>query len=457
MRISVFSWSQHSKVGVGILIISLSAWICGTTLLAPLTSFAAAARSYVPITSCASTQQLRFMAVSSMASAGIWLNHTRGPAGTSLAISGSGWPASADITIDTYGNDSQGHSWLDQKNIIQTTTAADGTFQTVAFAAPTSQNCGQVAEYGQPGTFVLFKAHTSDNRDSAVARFSYLAIPSIVLYEGYTGIAIPGSLIRLAGQNWDPGEQVTVITQDTYGQTQQDLENTSAAVPSGVPAAQVKADGSGAFTLNVSVPTDFPLYDYSGFVVSASATSSVYGSFTATPLVFNIPPELAPTFTASLTQALPGSLVIVSGTHWPMGLVLVGYCRGQNPLYGSTNIGCDPLATQGIGFALIQGPGNFSIEVTIPPNARPGPITLQVSADSNVLPAYYTVALPFTVLTPAQPASWQVVHPRLAQALRIGEVALPLTLLVVGGGGAIIFWQRKRRRPVGLEGQVVNR
>jgi hypothetical protein len=260
---------------------------------------------------------------------------------------------------------------------------------------------------------------------------------------------IPGSFIEQL-----PLELSEPHIADRLGQTQDELENTSVAVPPEEPAVQVKADGHGAFTMEVAVPTDFPLYDYSGLVVSASATSSVYGSFTAVPLVFNVLPELAPTFTASLTQALPGTLVIVSGTHWPMGLVLVGYCRGQTLLYGTNRIGCDPLASQGIGFALIQGPGSFSIEVTIPPNARPGPVTLQVSADSNVLTNFYTLALPFTVLTPAQPTSWEVVHPRLAQALQIGEVALPLALLVGGGGGAIVFWQRQRRRRAGAGRQV---
>lgn len=425
--------------------ITLSACMCYTILLAPATTFAAAARN-LGRSSCGGTWSAHLADVSPTTGASIWLNHTRGPAGTSLFISGAGWPANTAITIDAYGNDNLGHSWLGQKAIAQTTTGADGALQTAPFAAPTNQACGQGAQYGQPGSFVVFKAHTSDNRESAQARFIYLAIPSLSS-SGFMSV-MPGSLIQLLGQNWEPGEQVTVTTVETYGQSQEELENTSAGTVSQEPIMQVKSNGHGTFTAEMVVPNDFPLYDYSGLVVTASAISSTYGSFTATPLVFNVLPEAVPTFTANLTQALPGTLVIVSGTHWPMGTVLVEYCRGQTPRYGSSQIGCDPIASQGIGFALIQGPGSFSIEVTIPLNARPGPITLQARADSDILTDIYTQALPLTVLTPAppQPASWEVVHPRLAQVLYVGEVVLPLTLLIGGGGWALVFWQRQRHR-----------
>ena len=305
----------------------------------------------------------------------------------------------------------------------------------------------QGAQYGQPGTFVLLVAHTSNNSVNAEARFTYLKTPFLTSpVESEVGVT-PGSMIAVSGQSWDPEEPITLVTELTFGDSPAELADVGAGYPSQEPPLLVRSNGDGTFTTSIRVPDG--LSPQSGFVVSASATSPLYGSFTAQPLVFIVLPERAPTFTASLTQGLPGTLVTLTGTNWPMGTVLVEYCRGQTQVYESTDIGCDPIASQGIGFALIQGPGSFSIEVTIPPNARPGPITLQARADGTILPNIYTLGLPFDILTPSSqtPSSqttWQEVHPRLAQAMLVSEATLPL-LALLGGGSALLLWQRRRR------------
>jgi hypothetical protein len=170
--------------------------------------------------------------------------------------------------------------------------------------------------------------------------------------------------------------------------------------------------------------------------------------------VLDIVSENAPTFTANLTQGLPGTVVTLTGTNWPPGLVLLDYCRGQEALsHGSSNAACSPDSTQGIGFAdlysLNGSPSTyFTVQATIPANARPGLITLQAGIDSDVEPGIYTLDLPFDILTPSSPeVPWQLAHPRLTEALLVGDVAVPL-ILVICGAGAVALWQRRRRSSV---------
>ena len=429
------------------MVVVLSAWLGCALLLAPATTFAAAAGRYGR-SSCGWSSEVHLAVVTSQTVASIWLNHTSGPIGTWLVISGAGWPAGAAVTIDAYGDNGAGHPVLGQAAIAQARTYSDGTFQTAPFAAPTDCTCGRGADYGAPGSFVLFRAHTHGNPQSPPVRFTYLVTPSLnatSVPDWSMGI-MPGSVIPITGQDWGPDQWVTVTTGVIFGQTQAELENTGAAQPSGTPPMQVQANGHGAFTTKVAVPNDVPFFGYSDFVVSATATNPLFGTFTVAPLVLNILPQRTPTFTASLTQGLPGTVVTLKGTNWPLGMVLVDYCRGQTHADGSTHIGCYPGASQGIGFALINGaPGTFSIEVTIPPNARPGLITLQASADSDILTNVYTLDLPFDILTPSAQIPWQVVHPRLAQALLVGDGAVPLLLLIGGGAGAVVLWRRRRR------------
>ena len=437
-------WSRH-WVGIWLVALPLGAWCCCTLLLAPATTFAAAASRYGS-SSCGSSSDAHLVVMTSQSGASIRLNHASGPIGTSLVISGAGWPAATTVTIDTYGDNGAGQPVLGQAAFAQVRTFSDGTFQTAPFPSPTAYTCGLGAGYGAPGSVVLFRAHIRGNRVSAEARFTYLVTPSFDTPtdpDPSAGI-MPGSMIPISGQGWGPDQWVTVTTGLTFGQTQAELENTGAVVPSGTPPIQVRADAHGVFTTHVEVPNDVPLAPspsdaFAGFVVSVSATDPRYGTFTSAPLVLDILSENAPTFTANLTQGLPGTVVTLTGTNWPPGLVLLDYCRGQTQPPGTSHIGCYN-ATQGIGFADLYdlfGPAStFSVEVTIPPNARPGLITLQASVDSDILPNLYTLDLPFDILTPSsQEVPWQIVHPRLAEALLVGDVAVPLILVIGGSAG----------------------
>jgi hypothetical protein len=181
-------------------------------------------------------------------------------------------------------------------------------------------------------------------------------------------------------------------------------------------------------------------------VVSATATGPIYGSIFAPPLVFNIQPTVEPTLRAKLAEGDPGTVVTLNGANWLAGTILVEYCRGQTSGYSLgymwpyviSHLDCYPPISEGLGTAPVKG-GAFRITVTIPNGARSGPITIQVRTASDILPGVFVLAAPFTVLVP-----WQMVHPRLAEALHVGEVAVPLLLLIGVGTGTVVLWQRRK-------------
>jgi hypothetical protein len=442
----VVRWSRHSA-GKWLVTAVLGVWLCSSVLVAP-TTFAASARRHSS-DSCGTSGGAQLAANARQSGTSIWLNQTLGTADTSLIISGTGWPGGTAVTIDAYGYNGLNQLVIGQTALVRATTKSNGTFQTAPFMAPTSATCTAAgAYYGQPGTVVFLRAHTGDNQVSAQARFLYQLCPELTTS---SEIVQPGTTIPIAGIGWETGEWVTVTTSVTQGLSQAELHNGGAAQPSGELPIRVKADGPpGVFTTEVTVPGD--LTPQNGFVVSATATGPVYGSITAPPLVFNIQPTKAPTLAANLAQGYPGTVVTLAGASWLAGTVLAEYCRGQTSGYSLgyiwpyviSHLDCYPPISQGLGTAPVMG-GTFRIMVVIPENARPGPITIQVRTASDILPGVFVAAVPFTVLVP-----WQMVHPRLAQALGVGKVALPLLFLIGGAAGAVVLWQRRRRVRMGL-------
>jgi hypothetical protein len=427
----------------GLVAAVLRTWLTSSLLLAPVTTFAAPTHRDNQ-NSCGQSGGTRGTVVMPTAGASIRLNQIVGLVGDSLVISGAGWPGNTAITIDAYGDDGQGRLVLGQSALVKAATDSAGAFHTAPFEAPTYSTCGIGADYGQPGSFVLFRAHTRDNTVSAQVRFLYQLSPGLIAATVSDNAVVPGSTIPITGEGWEAGEWVTVTTGVTHGQSQAELENGTMLSSEGT-AIRVKADGRGEFTTPLVVPSD--LTPQTALVVGASATGPIYGSISAIPLVLNVLPTMAPTFSANLTQGSPGSQVTLSGAHWLPGSILAEYCRGQmtgNPLgatwpYPIMQLDCNPVVSQQLGVVPVKGE-SFRVTVTIPQNARPGPITIQVRAQSDILPAIYVLATPFTVL-----ATWQIIHPRLAQALGVTEVVVPLLLLVGGGVGAMVIWRRRRR------------
>src|SRR5271166_1362876 len=107
-----------------LLVVILAAWTWSCLLPAPATAFAAAAAPNGR-NSCGGSSAL-YTVSADRSGASIWLNHTSGPAGTQLDISGAGWLAGATVTIDAYGNDSRGRSETGQIAIALAAAGLDG-------------------------------------------------------------------------------------------------------------------------------------------------------------------------------------------------------------------------------------------------------------------------------------------------------------------------------------------
>jgi hypothetical protein len=96
---------------------------------------------------------------------------------------------------------------------------------------------------------------------------------------------------------------------------------------------------------------------------------------------------------------------------------------------------------QRLGQATVDTTGRFQARVTLPQNARTGPIAIQARVPNDLFGLdVYAQARPFTILP--TPPPWYVAHPRLVWALRTFSV--PLTLALVAAG--FFIWRRMRRR-----------
>ena len=424
--------------------LSVGAGVFVTLLPVPPTTLAASSGAFRTSSSvsCGGTASTHLAVPAYQSSASIQLSHTSGPAQAGLSISGTGWPAGVVISIDAYGDNSTGQLVLGQLAIVRATTDVEGRFQSASFAAPAIQSCFETdPSYGQPGSFVTFVAHTSDDIVSAEARYHYLDVFLSSPDTPELGV-LPGSVIPITGQTWIPDGQITVTTL-----LLQSDPNSTSAQSLGKPLVHLTTDGQGAFTIDVVVPGNLTPQD--ALEVYASEFDPGYGNIDASPLIFDVLPDLVPTFIANFVEGYPGSTVTLTGTNWLSGTVIAEYCRGQTLggdilvrqwLMGTAPLSCNPELSQGLGSISVHS-GDFRIKVTIPENARPGPITIQVRSDSDIWPAIYVLGIPFTVLAP-----WQLVHPRLANIVHVAEVALPIVLLVAAGVAAVALWQRRRRR-----------
>jgi hypothetical protein len=444
------SRSRRHWVSVYLVVGLFCTWLGGTVLIAPSTALAAAAARIQHGSACAVSSVSHVAITARQSEVSIQLNQTLGTADTSLVINGADWPGDTAVIVDAYGYNSNHQLVLGQTPLVRATTGSRGTFQTAPFLAPTSFGCsGQMASYGEPGSVVIFRAHTRDNQVSAEVRFNYDLSPELTITPSTdsSGTAIlPGSTFPIMGEGWEAGEWVTVTAGITHGLSQEILDNTSAVESSGEVPTRIKAGRSGEFTIQTVVPRG--LTSTNAFVVSATAIGPIYGTITAPPLIFNIQPTVAPTLKANRAQGYPGATVTLTGANWLSPGILAEYCRGQTDNNSLGNIwpyeipylSCDPDASQGLGDTAVNSSGRFTIKVTIPDNARPGPITIQVRTASDILPGTFVLAVPFTVLIP-----WQMLHPRLAEALHVGEIGVPFLLLTGVGAGAAALWRRRRR------------
>lgn len=372
--------------------------------------------------------------------ASITLSRTRGPAGMSLAVSGQGWPTGATVVLDVDMKASDGTLYVMTSTAVQTVVATDGTFQTRTFAMPALQGCAPGAP-GGPSTDVLFVARTSDGAVLVETPFSYTPQPTLESRAGQqvrTDVAL-----MLTGVNWEPGERVT-ITSATLSASQalQVPAASGTLVPSAT--AHTTANSLGEISLTYALPDGLP--PRSGVLLQATGTGPLYGTVMAQPIEFLIRPVVDPTITLDRAQGVAGARVVVRGEHWyPGDTVQIEYCRGQDTVPAPNESRCPPEASEPLDFATVDASGRFSQAVSLPTNARTGPITIQARVPNDIFGlAVYAQVAPFEIVPP--PLPWDRQHPRLALALAIVQPALPALALGVTLLAAYVWSRRRARR-----------
>jgi hypothetical protein len=119
----VSQWSRSTRQWAVICLVVgvLSIWLCGTIVVAPATTLAAAASTHSS-RSCGQSRDAHVAVTARRSGASIWLNQTVGLAGDSLVIAGAGWPSDAAIIIDAYGYDGTGQLVLGQAALVRATS-----------------------------------------------------------------------------------------------------------------------------------------------------------------------------------------------------------------------------------------------------------------------------------------------------------------------------------------------
>ncbi len=384
-------------------------------------------------------------------SASITLSRTKGPPGMSLEVSGTGWPEGATVLVDVDAKGSDGTLYVLIATVVSTNVASGGTFQMQAFPAPQPGGCGDISA---DTNNVLFVAHTRDNSLSAEAPFTYTAQPTLDSPSGQQ--VRPNFAVTLTSENWEPGEQVT-ITSGVVATAQvsciQQGPPACSQVTTPAPSATVHAtaNAQGAISLTYALPRGLP--PRSGVLVQATGTGPLYGTVAAPPLGFLIVPSVDPAIALNRTTGTAGVAVVVQGSHWyPGDTVVIEYCRAENVTNvpelgargGQSNLRCDPQVAQWLGQVTVDANGRFTSTVSVPTNARIGPITIQARVPNDIFGlAVYAQVAAFEIVPP--PLPWSHQHPRMALALTIGRPAVPAlvlgTLLLAG-----YVWSRRRAR-----------
>ncbi len=384
-----------------------------------------------------SAPALRSAAVSASSGASITLSRTRGPAGTSLQVSGTGWPAAAHVTIDADGVNGLGQLMVGVPGVAQAIVMSDGAFITPAFEVPMGHSCVGMS-FGTAGTVAYFVAHTADSSVSAQAQFDFVAPPRVVTDSPGQDLQVDATL-RLLGAQWEPGASIVVASSMYPGALGTPRSDSSWVT---VPGSEKRglADATGSFSFAYSIPASLAPRDT--LRLSVTGTGPLYGAVTL-DLYFQILPAIMPSVTLDRASGVAGARVSVVGQHWQPGdAVTIEYCRGWGNDTGAFSSRCAPAESGGLGAATADQGGRFQVQVTIPAEAWIGPITIQARVPGDVFGLMvYAQTAPFTIV-PIQPA-WETVHPRLALLEKAGVVAFALLALLCIG----LEVRRRRVRP----------
>lgn len=363
-------------------------------------------------------------------SAHIILSIDHGASGTAISVSGTSWPANAQITIDFVDTGDQN---LGRPGIAQAKTDAAGAFHSSEFQAPLAI-CGVSPG---AGTVSLVVAHTADGSMNAQARFTFVTSPELTTTVPHSdSLAVQSTNIQVAGRLWEAGTLVTLYA--TQGQFVDHVISFS-RIPN-APSIQVRADANGAFQASVPLPSGLLPAIYVSVV--ATATNSFYGSLTrdlSTMLL--VTPEFYPSVALNTDTVARGGMLTITGEHWRRGdTVSVESCLGAPGSNTQGFMSCGQyfggvptlLAKTAVG-----ADGRFVVNVQIPRQARLGTTGVHIYANDASL-QWYDETLGITVLD-AQTDDDASNSSSTTWAL--GVMAL---LLCLGLGAGLFLWLRRQ-------------
>lgn len=338
----------------------------------------------------------------------ITLNTASAAPGSQIVVRGTGWPASAQVVIGV-------EHFLQTDGVVNTfdgvaraTATAAGAFTAPAFIFPVGM-CGALP---RPGSVAQIVAHTPDQKTRATAPIAVVQTPTLNVSLTTSNIAPGTSAIPVEGEDWEPGGATSLVVAmerpDCAPSNAIDYLRCFTSL-SDAPALVVHAGADGRFS--ASVPLSSAVAPGTSMHVLASVSAPPYGDLVLVSGWFGIAPlKVVPTLALDQQAGPAGTTIAVSGDHWPAGkTVIVEYCRSEAVSQGIEGRECNQWPqglvvtgyAQALGEATVNASGHLSTRVSLPPNARPGPVMFQVRvkiatpADNSYF--IYTRTASFTV------------------------------------------------------------
>ncbi|MGH3689543.1 MAG: choice-of-anchor G family protein [Microbacterium sp.] len=240
-------------------------------------------------------------------------------AGTSLPITGSGWPASTDVSVQL--------------------TAPGGAAVGGPVTATTDASGGLTLSYPVPASAVPGTGYTVTGTAGAVTATDTTEVTAAAAVDAAPAVQA-GTDLGISGTNWLANTQVSVqLTAPGGGNI-------------GGPELAT-TDASGTFTLDYPVPAGTPAA--TGYTVTASV-----GTQTATDTTEVTAAPVAAIDAAATVQA--GTSLAITGANWPANTVVSVQLTAPG---GGANVGGPVTATS-------NASGEITLDYPVPASAAPG-------------------------------------------------------------------------------------
>ncbi|PQZ71467.1 MULTISPECIES: choice-of-anchor G family protein [unclassified Microbacterium] len=241
-------------------------------------------------------------------------------AGTSLPVTGSGWPATTDVTVQL--------------------TAPGGAAVGDPVTATTDASGGLTLSYPVPASAVPGTGYTATATAGAVTATDTTEVTAAAAIDAAPAVQA-GTDLAVSGTNWPATTQVSVQLQAPGG-----------GANIGGPEL-VTTDASGTFTLAYPVPAGTPAA--TGYTVTATV-----GTQTATDTTEVTDAPVAAIDAAATGQA--GTSLPVTGANWPANTAVSVQLTAPG---GGANIGGPETVTT-------NASGAFTLDYPVPASAAPG-------------------------------------------------------------------------------------